>query len=112
MAAKDRPSVTVVVPTRNHAHFLRYSIASVIGQTHGSWEVVVIDDDSEDDTKQVIEQFKDSRIQLVPSRKPRNIAASRNLGVELSEAPYVAFLDSDDLWLPEKLSRCLQALDA
>ncbi len=103
------PLVTVVIPTYNHAHFLGETLRSVLAQTVSDWEAIVVNNYSEDDTVEVVESFGDPRIGLVNFANHGVIAASRNLGIEKASAEWVAFLDSDDIWRPEKLQRCLDA---
>jgi teichuronic acid biosynthesis glycosyltransferase TuaG len=102
------PVVTVIIPTYNHAHFLREALQSLCAQTFPDWEAIVVNNFSEDDTVAVVESFADSRITLVNFRNSGIIAASRNRGIELARGKYLAFLDSDDTWYPEKLARCLE----
>jgi glycosyltransferase involved in cell wall biosynthesis len=103
------PAVTVVIPTYNHAHFLVKALKSVIDQTFLSWEVIVINNFSKDETEQVVESFKDPRIKLINFSNNGVIAASRNKGIELAQGEFVAFLDSDDSWDTNKLERCISA---
>ncbi|HEX3031254.1 MAG TPA: glycosyltransferase [Bacillota bacterium] len=102
-----KPKVTIVIPTYNHAPFLKQALASVVNQDFADWEAIVINNFSEDNTIQVVNSFQDPRIRLVNFRNNGCIAASRNEGVRLASSEYVAFLDSDDLWYPSKLSTCL-----
>lgn len=108
---KKKPLVTVVIPTYNHAQFLKEALKSVCSQTFPDWEAVVINNFSDDDTITVVEDFNDSRIRLLNFRNKGIIAASRNLGISLARGEYLAFLDSDDIWFPEKLSVCLPLLE-
>jgi glycosyltransferase involved in cell wall biosynthesis len=103
--------VSVVVPTYNHAHFLGQALQSVANQTYSRWEALVIDNHSHDNTDGVIASFSDPRIRLLKIHNNGVIAASRNLGIREAKGDLIAFLDSDDLWYPAKLERCLQRLD-
>lgn len=103
-------SITVVIPTYNHAHLLRNAIDSVCCQTFTNWEAVVVNNYSEDNTEEVVMSVADPRIQLVNFRNEGVIAASRNHGVKMARGEYIAFLDSDDVWYPEKLERSLKML--
>ncbi len=105
-----KPVVSVVIPTYNHAHFLRKAIDSVRHQTFTEWEAIVVNNYSEDDTEAVVASFADRRIRLVNFRNNGSIAASRNRGITLAHGDYIAFLDSDDEWYPEKLDRCVAVL--
>lgn len=103
MAQGTRPLVSVVIPTYNHAHFLGRALQSVLDQTYPDWEVIVIDNHSQDDTDQVIRSFNDSRITTLKIHNNGVIAASRNAGIHAARGEWIAFLDSDDLWYPRKL---------
>lgn len=102
--------LSIVIPTYNHAHFLRTALDSIRAQTFGDWEAIVVNNFSEDDTIAVVESHDDSRIQLVNFANHGIIAAARNHGLSLTQAPFVAFLDSDDFWYPEKLQCCMDKL--
>lgn len=105
------PVVTVVIPTYNHAHFLREALQSVCAQSFSDWEAIVVNNYSDDDTEAVVTSFADSRIRLENFKNNGVIASSRNRGVALARGQYIAFLDSDDIWHPEKLSRCIKNFD-
>lgn len=104
------PKVAVVIPTYNHARFLTGALDSVIGQSFSAWEAVVVNNFSQDNTVELVEAYRDPRIQVVNFANNGVIAASRNYGIALTQAPYIAFLDSDDCWYPEKLQKCLDKL--
>lgn len=104
------PRLSIIIPTYNHAHFLRAALDSIRAQTFGDWEAVVINNFSEDDTVAVVESYDDPRIRLVNFDNHGIIAAARNYGLSLIQAPLVAFLDSDDFWYPEKLQCCIHKL--
>lgn len=107
---RDRgASVSVVIPAYNFGAFLPETIRSVREQTHPDVEIVVVDDGSTDETPEVLKRVEgpDLRWRHTPNR---GVSAARNLGIELAEGDYVAFLDADDLWLPEKLERQVRLL--
>lgn len=104
------PLVSVVIPTYNHACFLKEALESVIKQTYSNWEIIVVNNYSEDETIEVVEHFADSRIQLINFRNQGVIGASRNVGIAASRGQYVAFLDSDDRWFPDKLLASVERL--
>ncbi len=111
MNLKSKPFVSVIIPTYNHAKFLGKALESVIYQTYRNWEVIVIDNKSTDDTKQVIENFKDPRIHYFKISNDGIIAKSRNLGINVANGEWIAFLDSDDWWTKDKLEVCLKNID-
>jgi glycosyltransferase involved in cell wall biosynthesis len=95
--------VSVVIPTYNHAHFLGRALQSVLDQTYANWEAIVIDNHSQDNTDEVIQGFTDPRIILLKIHNDGVIAASRNMGIRAAKGEWIAFLDSDDIWYPQKL---------
>jgi len=104
------PLVSVIVPTYNQADLLKRSLQSLRDQTFPDWDAIVIDNHSDDETKEVVEILHDSRIQYQTIHNNGIIAASRNLGIRHANGEYIAFLDSDDLWYPSKLSECIKIL--
>ncbi len=110
MNATAVPLVSVVIPTYNHAHFLRRALQSVLDQTYTNWEVILIDNHSQDNTDEVVQSFNDSRITLLKIHNNGVIAASRNMGILAAEGEWIAFLDSDDLWYPKKLEIAINGI--
>ena len=106
----EQELVSVVIPTYNHAHFLGESLQSVINQTYINWEVLVIDNNSKDNTDEVVNSFYDKRIKLFKINNKGVIAKSRNLGIQHARGNWIAFLDSDDWWYPKKLEMSVQVL--
>jgi len=104
----DKPAVSVIIPTYNCSGFLAESIRSVLAQTFGSLEVVVVDDGSTDDTAEVVAGFE-SRVRYVHQNNS-GTAAARNTGIRNARADVIAFLDHDDLWLPGKLEQQMPVL--
>lgn len=105
---RSTPFVTVIIPTYNQAELLRLALQSVINQTFQHWEAIVIDNHSQDNTKEIVKSMNDSRIRYLLFANNGIIAASRNLGIDQAKGNFIAFLDSDDLWYPSKLSTCLE----
>lgn len=103
MSATSQIKVSVIIPTFDRANFLREAIDSVLNQTEKNFELIVVDDGSRDDTSSVVRSFSDTRIKYFFTER-KGVSAARNLGVKNSSADIIAFLDSDDLWLPKKLS--------
>ena len=102
----ETPSVSVVIPTYNRAALLLDTLESVFRQTHPASEVIVADDGSSDHTEAALLPFRD-RVRYVRQEHRGHDAAARNLGIRHSSCDYIAFVDSDDLWLPDKLARQL-----
>ncbi|EMO04349.1 glycosyltransferase-like protein, family 2 domain protein, partial [Leptospira interrogans serovar Icterohaemorrhagiae str. Verdun HP] len=99
------PLVSVVIPTYNHSDFLKLSLASVINQTYLNWEAIVIDNHSNDNTDEVVSSFGNSKVRLTKIKNNGVISVSRNLGIKEAKGDWISFLDSDDLWFPNKLER-------
>lgn len=97
------PRFSVIIPTYNRRGPVREAIDSVLGQTFTDFECIVVDDGSTDGTREIENEFRGKLIYLRQER--RGVSAARNAGVRASSGPWIAFLDSDDLWLPEKLAR-------
>ena len=110
--AVQHPLISVITPTHNRAHLVARAIESVLNQTYRNLELIVVDDASTDDTKHVVESFHDRRVRYVAHSENRGGSAARNTGLELSRGEYIAFLDSDDEWLPEKLQHQLDVFSA
>lgn len=102
------PLISVVIPSYMHGHLVGRALQSVLDQSYGNWETIVVDNCSTDDTDQVVNGFADSRIKLLKINNNGVIAASRNLGIREAKGSWVAFLDSDDWWNPGKLSICME----
>lgn len=101
------PTVSVIMPAYNAERFIKETINSVIAQTYTDWELLVIDDFSTDSTCEIVDTFvaSDERIHLIKNDKNLGVAETRNKGFDLCRGRYVALLDSDDMWLSNKLER-------
>ena len=103
--------ISVILPAYNtREDFLREAIGSVIAQTHTNWELLVIDDSTVASVEKIVLSYNDERIKYF--RNPENIgmAATRNRGLELAKGEFIALLDHDDIWLPEKLAKQLEIM--
>jgi teichuronic acid biosynthesis glycosyltransferase TuaG len=107
-----KPYVSVVIPTFNHAKFLKKALDSVVAQTFQNWEAVVVNNFSTDNTIEVVNSFADPRIKLFNFSNNGVIAASRNHGLKEAAGNFIAFLDSDDVWYPNKLQKCVEQASA
>jgi glycosyltransferase involved in cell wall biosynthesis len=99
------PAVSVVIPTYNRAPLLGRAIRSVLGQCFEDFEVIVVDDGSTDETAAVVAAFGDPRVRYVRLARNTGAGAARNAGIRLARGKFLAFQDSDDEWLPSKLSK-------
>jgi len=97
------PTVSVIIPTHNRGWILREAIDSVLAQDYADYELIVVDDGSTDNTREILEAC--GRDITVVQQSNRGVSAARNRGIAASRGQLLAFLDSDDLWLPQKLSR-------
>lgn len=96
--------VSVIMPSYNTAKYIGESIESVINQTYPNWELIIVDDCSTDDTDSVVVNYlSDERIRYLKNEKNSGAAISRNYALREAKGKWIAFLDSDDVWLPEKL---------
>jgi len=105
------PLVSVVIPTYNRVKELECALTSVLSQTYSNWEILVVDNNSNDNTEEMIKKLNDPRIKIHKIHNRGVIAASRNVGVKHSMGKYIAFLDSDDWWLPIKIEESVKYLE-
>ena len=103
----EQSLVSVIMPTYNHEKFIVKAIESVLNQTYKTFELIIIDNYSEDDTEKIVASYIDDRIIYLKFRNNGIIAASRNHGIKHSHGEYIAFLDSDDFWHKQKLEKQL-----
>jgi glycosyltransferase involved in cell wall biosynthesis len=105
------PKVSVIIPTYNRAASLHCALASVLHQTFQDFEILVIDDASQDDTVKTLRNFNDYRIKYIRHKTNKGGSAARNTGITLSSSCYIAFLDDDDEWMPSKLAQQIQVVE-
>lgn len=112
-AIPDR-TVSIITPAYNAARFVAEAVESVRRQTYDQWEMLVIDDCSRDETREIVRALarQDSRVKLIEQPANGGPARARQAGLDAASGRYIAFLDSDDLWLPQKLERQLAFMDA
>jgi glycosyltransferase involved in cell wall biosynthesis len=99
----DNPFFTVVIPTHNRSNLLTRALESVLDQTFDDFEIIIVDDHSTDDTCSVVKSFSDPRIQYMINYRSKGACGARNTGIFVAKGKWVAFLDDDDVWLPDKL---------
>lgn len=106
----DIPAVSIILPTYNRDYCIRRAIDSVLSQTFGDFELIVIDDGSTDGTKDIVEAYDDPRLRYIHNDDNRGQTPRLNDGLRLARADLIAFQDSDDEWLPTKLARQVAAM--
>jgi len=104
------PLVSVIIPTYNRCNHLKRAIESVLAQTYEPFEVIVVDDASTDETPEMVLEIEDDRIKFIRHETNRHVSAARNTGITHANGDYLAFLDDDDVWYPEKLIKQCQLL--
>ena len=97
--------VSIIMPSYNSDRYIGQSIKSVINQTYVNWELIIVDDCSTDNTEKIVSEIKDTRIIFLKNEKNSGAAIARNKAISVAKGRWIAFLDSDDLWLPEKLEK-------
>jgi len=100
--------VSIITPCYNSEKYLAETIESVLVQTYTNWEMLIVDDCSKDNSLGIAQNYKDKRIIVVKQEESGGAAKARNRAIEMSQGEYLAFLDSDDLWLPQKLEKQLR----
>ncbi len=102
--------VSVIIPVYKVEKFVAATIKSVLAQTYKNFELLIIDDGSPDRSVEICQQFTDPRIKII-RQENRGVAAARNIGIRQAQGEYIALLDADDLWLPEKLEKHVEHLE-
>ncbi len=97
--------VSIIIPVHNAAKFIADTIRSIKGQTFSGYEIILVNDASEDESAAIINDYLDDSMRLINLDEPHGAAGARNAGVDAAEGRYIAFLDADDLWEPEKLEK-------
>ncbi|CAN5347934.1 glycosyltransferase family 2 protein [soil metagenome] len=110
---RETPLVSIIMPSYNSAAFIGEAIRSVQGQTHHNWELIIVDDASCDATVSIISDFlnNDPKINLLVNPVNRGAGYSRNRGIKAAAGDFIAFLDTDDIWLPGKLETQLKFME-
>ena len=97
------PDVDIILPNYNNGKYLKETINSIIAQTYENWKLFIIDDNSQDNSKEIIGNYKNEKNNIVYLSKNKGVAFCRNLAIRLSNSKYIAFIDSDDYWSQNKL---------
>ena len=107
------PTVSVIMPCYNHGRFVAESVRSILGHTHKEFELIIVDDFSLDDSRQVLSALagQDQRIKVVLHETNQGASKSRNDGLAIAKGDFICFCDADDLWMAEKLSAQLKMLE-
>ncbi|XQY91536.1 teichuronic acid biosynthesis protein TuaG [Metabacillus sp. HB246100] len=110
---KDKPLVSIITPTYNGERYILDTINSVFSQTFENWEMLIVDDYSTDRTRDILEEYskRDKRIKPVYLKENQGAAVARNTALRHAQGKYIAFLDGDDKWYPEKLSKQLDFME-
>ena len=103
--------VSIIMPSYNTALYIEETIQSVLNQTYPNWELIIVDDCSNDNTDEVLEKIKDPRIHYLKNEKNSGAAVSRNKALREAKGQWIAFLDSDDLWMPNKLEKQIRFME-
>lgn len=104
-------TVSIIMPAYNAARYIRHSVTSVLSQTFFDWRLYIVDDASTDDTANVVADINDDRIEYILLNNNGGVANARNVGIQSAKGKYIAFLDSDDLWEPNKLEKQMSLLE-
>lgn len=111
MESKD-PLVSVIIPTYNNGHLISHAIDSIVGQTYLNWEIIVVDNTSTDLTLELLDRYTEKiNLRYFTIKNEGIIAKSRNYGIKQATGEFIAFLDSDDWWEPQKLKESISALN-
>jgi succinoglycan biosynthesis protein ExoO len=102
-----KPEVSIIIPTYNTEKYIAQALTSVFKQTHNNIEVILIDDASSDSTVKIATSFKDKRLKIIKNQQNRGVSYSRNRGIQQAQGNWIALLDSDDWYAPERLAKLL-----
>ncbi len=104
--------VSIIMPSFNTAQYIWDSIKSIQAQTYSNWELIIVDDCSTDNSLEIIRGFNEPRIILLQNEKNSGAAISRNYALREAKGKWIAFLDSDDIWVPEKLEKQIRFMES
>ena len=98
-----KPLVSIIINCYNGEKYLKKSIQSILSQTYSNWEIIFFDNNSDDSSKKIVKKFSDNRIKYFYSKKTHSLYKARNIAISKSKGEYICFLDTDDIWLKDKL---------
>ena len=101
----EEPAISVVLPNYNGSDFLKKAVDSVLAQTFTDFELIVVEDGSTDQSAELLASYSDSRIRVIPLEQNEHICVALNTGLAAARGKYIARIDSDDCWLPNKLEK-------
>lgn len=105
------PTVSIIIPTYNRGHVLSRAIQSVLNQTYQDFELIIVDDGSTDHTEKLVKSFASEKIRYIRHAANKGPSAARNTGIRSAKGNYIAFQDSDDEWMPDKLEKQIKAFE-
>ena len=104
------PLVSIIMATYNRAEFILETIESIRSQTYQNWELIIVDDGSDDNTEELIYQLKDKRVRFIKAGRTESKGKIINTGIKIASGALYAFIDSDDVWAPEKIEKQVRSL--
>lgn len=108
---RENGLVSIIMPSFNTASYIKESVQSVINQTYTNWELIIVDDCSTDNTDEILAQIEDNRIRYLKNERNSGAAVCRNKALREAKGQWIAFLDSDDLWMPQKLEKQIRFME-
>ncbi|MGC9031775.1 MAG: glycosyltransferase family 2 protein, partial [Minisyncoccia bacterium] len=114
MNKTEKPFVSIILPTYNRSHLLERSIKSVLEQSYQNFELIIINDGSNDETEEKVKEYQklDRRIKYLKNKKNLGLSVARNIGIQLSKGEFIGFQDDDDFWLKRKLEKQVRVLNS
>lgn len=104
-------NISIIIPMHNSAKHINQCINSILNQTYKNWEIIVIDDASEDESVELVKKYNDNRIKIIELKENVGAGLARNKGIEVANGDYICFLDSDDYWVLDKLEKQIKLME-
>jgi glycosyltransferase involved in cell wall biosynthesis len=108
---KNNPAISVIIPTYNHAQYIIETVKSVLNQTYRDFEIIIIDDGSKDNTRDILNSYIDENLVHYIYQESQGVSAARNTGIKVARGKYSAFMDADDIMLPESLAKRIKFME-